>query len=353
MLIPTLVEVGMRDDVRAALSTLARAIGAEESPTIADLWKMFVDAKKTTLRAWKTEVGRAAHVLAFFGKMRANEISPAVVDQYRADRRVAMTARKKLTTPATRNREVEILQRVLNFAVRRKVLTENPVRGLEPEPEDNIREVVLTEAQIRALVSRCGSLVLRAFVLTGYGSGMRIGEVARLRWHQVNFEAGLIELSHRQTKTRRSRVTILSDDAAEALRLLPRVSDFVFANPVTGKHYSHWWMREQFNRAIELARLHGPDGERIWFHDLRRSFTTLSRRRGVDESVVMLMTGHTTRKTFERYNIVGREDIVHAREVIHRALASERKTPRSATTTLTDSDDSSTRESAQARHGKR
>ena len=56
--------------------------------------------------------------------------------------------------------------------------------------------------------------------------------------------------------------------------------------------------------------------EGLWFHDLRRSFVTNARKRGVPESVIMRMTGHKTRNVFERYNIVDDDDLRQAMRMI-------------------------------------
>ena len=55
--------------------------------------------------------------------------------------------------------------------------------------------------------------------------------------------------------------------------------------------------------------------------DLRRSFVTNARRRGVPESVVMRMSGHRTRAVFERYNIVEEDDLRDAVKRIEAGVA--------------------------------
>jgi len=44
------------------------------------------------------------------------------------------------------------------------------------------------------------------------------------------------------------------------------------------------------------------------FHDLRHTFNTNMRKAGVAESVIMKITGHSTREMFDRYNTVDEDD---------------------------------------------
>ncbi len=50
------------------------------------------------------------------------------------------------------------------------------------------------------------------------------------------------------------------------------------------------------------------------FHDLRHTFNTNMRKAGVPESVIMGITGHSTREMFDRYNTVDFEDMKKASE---------------------------------------
>jgi integrase len=45
------------------------------------------------------------------------------------------------------------------------------------------------------------------------------------------------------------------------------------------------------------------------FHDLRHTFNTNARKAGVAESVIMKITGHSTREMFDRYNTIDSDDM--------------------------------------------
>ncbi len=58
------------------------------------------------------------------------------------------------------------------------------------------------------------------------------------------------------------------------------------------------------------------------FHDLRHTFNTNMRMAGVAESVIMEITGHSTREMFDRYNTVDDEDKRQAIDQLQRYLES-------------------------------
>jgi len=58
------------------------------------------------------------------------------------------------------------------------------------------------------------------------------------------------------------------------------------------------------------------------FHDLRHTFNTNMRKAGVSESVIMAITGHSSRGMFDRYNTIDEDDIRNAVNQMQGFLAS-------------------------------
>ena len=70
------------------------------------------------------------------------------------------------------------------------------------------------------------------------------------------------------------------------------------------------------------------------FHDLRHALNTNMRKAGVPESVIMKITGHSTREMFDRYNTIDEEDARKAvneleeyLNLLTKVLTKERKKP--------------------------
>ncbi len=145
---------------------------------------------------------------------------------------------------------------------------------------------------------------------------MRLREILGLRWSQVDLKLGMIKLGAEDTKTEQPRTLFLTSRVRKALEARPRhlMSDWIFTNPETEEAWDD--IRKVFRRACTSAKLTG-----VWFHDLRRSFVTSARRRGVPESVVMKMSGHRTRAVFDRYNIVEEDDLRDAVKRIEAGIA--------------------------------
>ena len=276
------------------------------STTVADAWRLYEPVGQRDNRAWSTDQGRAKHLIRHLGHNDAAALSIGNVDAYRSVRLSERTRRGGPPSPATLDREVELLKRTLNYAVAAGRIATNPLARAKLLRRPNVRRSVLDESAFSRLY-RASEVWLQPVLLLAFDTGMRKQEVLQLHWDAVSIPEASIRLWPDGTKSEEARLVVLTPRALQALKALrPHTrAEPVFRNPETGKPYQD--IRKTFRRAVAEAELRG-----LWFHDLRRSFVTRARKAGVPESVVMRMSGHKTRSVFDRYNCVDEGDLRRA-----------------------------------------
>jgi integrase len=284
--------------------------------TVADLWRLYQPVSERDNDSWRTEAGRAAHLVRHLGARPAADLSLLDVDAYRAARMRERTHRGTPPAPATLDREVELLKRIINYAVACRLLGRNPIADVKLLGRANTRKSVVDDRGFDALYGAAAEH-LRPVIVTAYDTGCRLNELLGLRWDQVDLDAEhpVAHLHAGETKNDDARDIYLTPRAEAVLRDLrakaTQACPFVFVNPRTGGRYRD--VRKSFASAASAAGR--PE---LWFHDLRRSFVTRARRRGIPESVVMRMSGHKTNAVFKRYNIVEDKDVQEAARLLGR-----------------------------------
>ena len=108
------------------------------------------------------------------------------------------------------------------WCVRQHWLADSPLEGLRPPRPTETPVMVLSDAQIRALL-HAGDAYDRAAVLLMLGSGMRVGEVVALRW--VDCTEGRLTVHGKGFKVRRVEPGMV---AMEALEALPHRGQWIF-----------------------------------------------------------------------------------------------------------------------------
>ena len=140
-------------------------------------------------------------------------------------------------------------------------------------------------------------------------TGLRLGELIALRWHDVDLEGSVLTVSRAMsagfettTKSGRVRRVPLPAQASAALSRLRQRSDFtaatefVFAHPVLGRPLHPETMRNRFKQARDAV------GARpLRFHDLRHTYGSLLAAAGVDLVTIKEMMGHSALSTTGRY----------------------------------------------------
>jgi len=144
------------------------------------------------------------------------------------------------------------------------------------------------------------------FFATAFMSGMRLGELAALKWSDVDLEHGIIQVRRSlwrekegSTKSGRNRYVPVNLFLAEVLKRHGRGKEPNARVFLSGSHdtltcNSH---RKPFARVINRANL-----KRIRFHDVRHSFASQLVMKGVPIRVVQELLGHSTVQMTERYS---------------------------------------------------
>ena len=100
--------------------------------------------------------------------------------------------------PATVNRELAFLKRAFNVAISNGLCETNPVRAIKSLKEDNCRVRYLTDPEETALREAIGADHWPK-ITVAIATGMRRGNLFRLRWEDVDFDAGVVTV--RRTKS--------------------------------------------------------------------------------------------------------------------------------------------------------
>ena len=233
----------------------------EPTATVRQLWTEYEPITKRDNDSWQSDVGRGAHLVRLLGDKRASRLTRGDVEEYRMKRQAETSRRGEAPSPATLDREVELLKRLLNYAAACGRLAENPIARVKLLRVPNTRRVVLDEEAFQRLSAKAEAW-LRPILLVAFDTGMRKSEVLNLRWSQIDLKAGAVRLEAEDTKTDEPRVVYLTERVLKSLSEQPRLlhAEFVFVNPATGRPWQD--IQGAAERARDAAGLSGRLGPR-------------------------------------------------------------------------------------------
>jgi len=219
-----------------------------------------------------------------------------------------------------------MLHKALNDAVKWNRIPYNVCDKVTQPRQVKYEHHPLTKEQAKQLLEAAKGSSLEAVLTLAVASGMRRGELLALRWHDINFEEGSLQV--RRTVSRAGKYGIIENDPkteqSKRKIMLPqfvldvlkqyRLSqaemraksgtawqerDIVFSNE-RGGFTEATNLRVRFKKLLHEAGL--PD---IRFHDLRHSAATILLSMGVPVKVVQELLGHSTiSMTMDRYGHV-------------------------------------------------
>jgi integrase len=232
-----------------------------------------------------------------FGNRPLKTITHSDIERYKIMRLEKPTLRGARAI-ASVNRELELMRAVIRFAVREGWLPKSPFEMGTPlisKADETQRERILTHDEETFLLAACSGrrLHLRPIIITALDTGMRRGELFKLRWSDVDLATGKITIKAINTKTARKRAVAITDRLAIELERLWKNSpknpnELVFGIRSTFKN--------SFATACKIAGI-----EEFRFHDCRHTAITRMVSAGIQPMEIMKLTGHTQMTTFARY----------------------------------------------------
>jgi site-specific recombinase XerD len=220
-----------------------------------------------------------------FNKLLQN-VTLAVAECY------TIARKKQGASNATINREISFLKAVLNKAVRWDVIEKNPLQYMESLPESHQFNRWLTPDETLLLIE-VSEEHLRPLIVTAIFTGLRWGNVRRLKWTEVDLENSVINLEDSKNN---ERIYPLPDKVKQEITKLSRNgSPYIFLNPETGKPWRD--LRRAYKKAKQKAGIKRP----FRIHDLRHSFASNLLMIGYDLKTVQELLGHRNINTTLRY----------------------------------------------------
>ena len=197
---------------------------------------------------------------------------------------------------ATINRRMNTISKMFSLCIKEGLITKNPCTLAGRFREENYKIRYLSSGEEERLFNAITpeSEYMRPIIITALQTGMRKSEILSLKWSQVDFRQGFIDVL--KSKSGKERKIPISSKLDKVLRTLYAVSDsdYVFINPVTSLPYVD--IKKSFNSLINRAGI-----VNFRFHDLRHTVATRMVESGIDLVVVKEILGHSKIETTMRY----------------------------------------------------
>jgi integrase len=282
--------------------------------TVAALTDLYVaegpaDKPNKKPSSWLTDRSNIdRHVKPLLGRKSVKALTKADIAKFQADVATGKSKADIKTRPrgraiveggrGTAARCLAVLAAILEFAVVRKLIPENPARGV-PLLKGAKKERFLSEAEVAVLaeavstmeaerkLSAAAATAVRLLMLTG----CRKSEILSLRWEWVDLDRGCLRLPDSKTG---AKVVHLAAAAMRLLSELPRRSEHVLPAAKGSGHYTG--LQKDWERIRDRAKLPG-----LRLHDLRHSFASFAVADGNTLFMVGKVLGHKQARTTEVY----------------------------------------------------
>lgn len=302
------VEIRMKEDIYNRKYGNGKAVGLAnffESSYLAWL-------KDEHPSSHRDAVSRGKLVKDFFGDQPLQDIAPQDVRRFKTSLKNGTTPRGLLRSGATVNRYIYLLSAICALAIEEEIMTSNPCAKIVDEPEKARERYLTSDEETRLAQTMTDDLAfLRLPFEVSLNTGVRKNiELLKLKVEHLNFSSrpvffpvhgGSVEIPSNWlivVKGKRGKYRLIPMNSRARPILYQAVKsrgldDLVFDKDANG--VNEYMLRWGFETACKRGGI--PFGETtpggiIW-HDLRRTFATRLRARGVHEYDIQDLLGHS------------------------------------------------------------
>jgi len=204
------------------------------------------------------------------------------------------------------NRTMTGVRFLLRVTMRRHDLAAEVFHMKEPQKIP----LILSAVEAKRLLTMAGKLQVRVLLSIGYGAGLRVSEVVKLKVKHIDSALGIIRVE--QAKGKKDRNVMLSPETLELLREwwkvrtkkydagVPAGERWLFPGRRKGHPLTPRQVSRLFHETVEAAGIK----KKLTLHALRHSFATHLFDRGVDIRTIQALLGHEKLETTARYTRV-------------------------------------------------
>ena len=259
--------------------------------TVERIWQAYLNEGRNAKSRVQDENRYKNYLKEPFGDKLPSQIAPLDIS------RVGSRMKKVKKSPQTIKLTLELLRRIINYGVEKQLCDPLKFKIKMPRVENEKTED-LTPAQLQALLKAIkedphpdvGKMLLLALY-----TGMRRGEIFKLKWADVDFKGGFIKI--RDPKGKKPQKIPLNEGARKVLESIYQgENEYVFPGRKGGQRVD---VHHQANRIKQKAGL--PENFRI-FHGLRHVYASMLASSGqVDLYTLQKLLTHKSPKMTARY----------------------------------------------------
>lgn len=281
-----------------------------ETKSLAEARQLYLDQLKVNGRSKKTlgkyslVMKRVATLAIQLHLTRLGHVNLLFIDKYR----IARSKDSRPPSQQTIHDEVTIIRSFINFCLKRKLLPDDPLAGINnPDPKPT-EQPWWRWNQVMTILASCSEIIRPPLTMLAY-TGMRFGELQHLTWDDIDGKWIRIRAKDGwQPKNKDQRSIPLLPEVEAVLHSLPRTSKWVFTMPLTQQQQvdgKQWTQKRLLERLKVVLRKLGLKGH---LHTFRHSFISFAILRKESEAQVRKWVGHVDPEVLKFYMHLHDED---------------------------------------------